>query len=51
MKFNTGFYNEGEIEMKRIIIFKKYMQKDFWIDIISIISINIENIISFNIDN
>ena len=43
MKLNTGFYNEGEIEMERFIILKKYLQKDFWIDVISIISLNIDN--------
>lgn len=43
MKLNTGFYDKGEIEMRRFIILKKYMKKNFWIDIISVISLNIDN--------
>jgi hypothetical protein len=43
MKLNTGFYNQGEIEMKRMVILRKYLSRDLIVDTLSVISINVGN--------
>jgi hypothetical protein len=43
LNFNTGYYNDGEIVTDRKLIFKNYLRKRFWIDIINTFSIIFEN--------